>query len=47
MFKKSKGIWYLLPLSVREKVEAPYRYEVKKEIEIIFNNIGDKKNLHT
>ena len=43
MFKKSKGIWYLLPLSVREKVEAPYRYEVKKEIEIIFNNIGDKK----
>ena len=43
MSKKTKGVWYLLPFSIREKLEAPNRYDVRKELEIILKNSKDKE----
>ena len=40
---KQKGLWYLLPFSIREKLEAPNRYDVRKELEIILKNFKDKE----
>ena len=41
--QQKKGLWYLLPFSIREKLEAPNRYDVRKELEIILNDFGGKK----
>ncbi len=41
LFKKSKGLWYLLPFSIREKLESPNRYDVRKELEKILSNRKD------
>lgn len=40
---RQKGLWYLLPFSIREKLEAPNRYDARKELEIILKDFKDKK----
>lgn len=36
-------MWNLLPFSIREKLEAPNRYEVRREIKNILKKIGGEK----
>lgn len=43
MLEKIKGLWYILPDSIREKLEAPHRYNIRKEIDIVLDRFGDKK----
>jgi len=42
MFKNSFGFWKILPFSIRERLEAPNRYDTRREIKNILDNFGTK-----
>lgn len=42
-YSLNNKMWNLLPFSIREKLEAPNRYEARKEIKKILKEFKDKK----